>query len=420
VFWVFLTALLIFLAFNRHSKTGIYNYRSQIYADKAGYYIYLPATFIYQFDARAFPEDVDVKTGNGFQLNSTNNKVITKYFYGVSLMELPFFLVAHWLSSPLGFESNGFSLIYHWAIDLAAVFYLLLAFFLLYKILRRQFPEKTAFLSITFLFAGTNLFYYSIQDTGMSHVYSFFLFTVWIYQLTFWKSLIKRPALFGMTSGLIAALIVFVRPLNVLFLLTSIFFKRDYAHRLKAQMQGRFLIPFLLMLFLIAAPQLSYWKYLGGSFFINPYPGESFVNWANPEIIEFLFAPNNGLFLYTPLVLCLITGLVFMVLHKKENGWLISITVMLLIYASSSWWSWHFGCGYSARNFVEYYVLLSFPLAYLIRYPKPKKVKFLFYFLLIIFTAYNLKMIYSYGGCWFGKGNWDWAQYAHWLLKWPG
>ena len=108
-----------------------------------------------------------------------------------------------------------------------------------------------------------------------------------------------------------------------------------------------------------------------------------------------------------------------MVMHKKENARLISITILLLIYLSASWWSWHFGCGFAARNFVEYCALLAFPLAYLIQQPKQKTMRFLFYFLLVIFSAYNLKMIYSYGGCWFGNSTWDWAQYIHWISKWP-
>ncbi|MCF6170936.1 MAG: hypothetical protein L3J66_08170 [Bacteroidales bacterium] len=419
-FWVFLSGLLVFLAFNRHSKTGVFYYRSQVYADKAGYYVYLPAAFIQHFDAARFPEKVDSLTGNGFQLDRKNNKVITKYFYGVSLMELPFFLIAHFIAKPLGFESNGFSLVYHWAIDFAALFYLLLSFYLLFKILHRRFPEKTAFLTIAFLFAGTNLFYYSIQETGMSHVYSFFLFTAWIYQLTFWKKLDKQPGLFGFSSGIIAALIIFVRPLNLLFLLTSIFLNRDFLQRLRAQMKWQFLLPFVFAALMVASPQLAYWKYLSGSLIADTYSGESFSNWMYPRIIEFLFAPNNGLILYNPLVLFMFFGLILMIRNKHKNGWLILMTALLLIYLSASWWSWHFGCGFAARNFVEYYALLSFPLAYLIQYPKQKTVQFLFYFLMIFFSAYNLKMIYSYGGCWFGESVWDWAQYTHWILKWPG
>ncbi|MCF6342987.1 MAG: hypothetical protein L3J31_09310 [Bacteroidales bacterium] len=419
LFWIFLVALLVFLAFNRHSKTGIFYYRSQIFADKAGYYVYLPATFIYHFDAKAFPEGVDTKTGNGFQLDRKNNKIITKYFYGVSLMQLPFFLSAHILAKPLGFDANGFSLIYHWAIDLAALFYLLLSFHLLYKILRQQFRERTALLTIVFLFAGTNLFYYSIQETGMSHVYSFFLFTAWMYHVYFWKKLNKQPGLFGFSSGIIAALIIFVRPLNLLFLLPGLFFNRDYIQRLRAQLKWPFLLPFLLAALLIASPQLAYWNYLSGSLITDSYPGESFSNWMHPRLTEFLFAPNNGLVLYNPIILFFFFGLVFMLRHKKENAWLFLSVILLLTYASAAWWSWHFGCGFAARNFVEYYALLSFPLAYLLQYPKPKKVRFLFYALLILFSMYNLKMVYSYGGCWFGEGHWDWAQYRHWILKWP-
>lgn len=419
LFWLFVTAVLIFLAFNRHSKTGIYYYRSQIYGDKAGYYVYLPATFIYHFNAKSFPADLDQKTGNGFQLDLAANKLRTKYFYGVSLLQSPFFLTAHLLAKPLGFEANGFSLIYHWAIDIAAIFYLLLAFQLLYKILKRRFSGKTSFLTIFFLFTATNLFYYSIQETGMSHVYSFFLFAVWIYLLTFWKKLNERPMLYGLLSGIALSLIVFTRPLNLLFVVLTIFYNKDYKDRLRAQLSWRFLLTFTLFALLIAVPQFVYWNYLSGSFITYSYAGESFSNWMNPKIIEFLISPNNGTLIYNPVLLLMLFGVFLMIRSKIENAWLILLLTVVVIYTSAAWWIWSFGCGYAARNLVEYSVLLSFPLAFIIQKPKSKTCKTLLLIILLLFASYNIKMIYSYGGCWFGDGNWDWSQYFHWLLKAP-
>lgn len=418
-FWILLTTILVFLAFNRHSKTGIFNYRSQIYADKAGYYVYLPASLIYQFNANKFPVSVDEKTGNGFQLDLETNKISTKYFYGVAFMQLPFFLVAHIFARPFGFEADGFSLIYHWSIDLAAIFYLLFSFLLLFKLLKKKFSTQTATITIFFLFAGTNLFYYSILETGMSHVYSFFLFTAWIYLLTFWRKWKNNPFLFGLLFGLVAGFILFVRPLNLLFLIMTIFLNEDYWNRIKSVINWQFLIPALLLIILTALPQFAYWKYLSGSYFTIPYHGEQFSNWLNPKVIDFLFAPNNGLILYNPVFLIMIVGLIYMIRQRIENGWLILTIIALLIYFSSSWWSWSFGCGFGARNFVEYFAILAYPLAFLIHQYKKNKMVFLIYPLLFLFSIYNLKMIYSYGGCWFGDGNWDWSQYVHWILKWP-
>src|SRR5690554_5459863 len=84
------TALVIFLSFNRHSKSGYFNYHSEIWADKAGYYVYLPAAFKFNFDSRQFPDSIQIKTGGGFELLQDQQKVVTKYPYGVALLQAPF------------------------------------------------------------------------------------------------------------------------------------------------------------------------------------------------------------------------------------------------------------------------------------------------------------------------------------------
>ena len=117
--------------------------------------------------------------------------------------------------------------------------------------------------------------------------------------------------------------------------------------------------------------------------------------------------------------LLILVGLGMMIRKKGHDGYLILSIILLVIYASASWWVWSFGCGYSARNMVEYYAMLSLPLAALLKYTQSYSGKVTIYILLIFFSLYNLKMIYSYGGCWFGDGDWDWGQYLHWLTKWP-
>ena len=45
----------------------------QIWADRAGYYIYLPSFFMNHFDAKRCPEKIDEKTGYGFTLDYQKN-----------------------------------------------------------------------------------------------------------------------------------------------------------------------------------------------------------------------------------------------------------------------------------------------------------------------------------------------------------
>ncbi|GGG53080.1 hypothetical protein [Hymenobacter glacieicola] len=182
--WVLFYGLVIFLSLNRHSRSARFTYHSEISGDKAGYYVYLPAAFVYHFDARAFPDSVDKATNDGFHLNQATGKVETKYSYGVALLEFPFWLVARGLTT----DTSGFSKAEHKAINVASATYFVLGLWLLSTALRRQFTGAATWLTITTLVLGTNLWYYGIIETGMSHVYSFFAFALLLYLLT------RRPA----------------------------------------------------------------------------------------------------------------------------------------------------------------------------------------------------------------------------------
>ncbi|MFN8394155.1 MAG: hypothetical protein U0176_05710 [Bacteroidia bacterium] len=124
--WVAFAAITLWFSFHIHSRSAPFTYKSQIFADKAGYYIYLPATFVFGFDADAVPDSLSQKVGNGF-LITDQNKIYTKYPIGVSLMQSPFFLLAHGVLSPLtGQPADGFSPVYHAMVDIAAWAYMLL------------------------------------------------------------------------------------------------------------------------------------------------------------------------------------------------------------------------------------------------------------------------------------------------------
>ena len=176
------SVIVMFLSFNRHSKSGVFNYHSEIWADKAGYYIYLPAVFNYNFNASLFPDSIAAKTGDGFRIDTTNNKVITKYSCGIAILQMPFYLAAGIFddSSDPG-RIPGFTKANHAAINIAAVFYLLLGFFFLGRYLENRFHKPLVWLVLFVLFTATNLYYYSVDETGMSHVYSFFLFSLFLF-----------------------------------------------------------------------------------------------------------------------------------------------------------------------------------------------------------------------------------------------
>ncbi|MFT5878901.1 MAG: hypothetical protein ACI8SA_002772, partial [Dokdonia sp.] len=83
-FWLFvLTVLLTNLRQNVVTK-----FDCEICSDKARYFMYLPAAFYYGFEASQFPKDKGQRTGNGFYLDSIENKTITKFTSGIAILQL--------------------------------------------------------------------------------------------------------------------------------------------------------------------------------------------------------------------------------------------------------------------------------------------------------------------------------------------
>ncbi|MEO6903904.1 MAG: hypothetical protein ABI315_12260 [Bacteroidia bacterium] len=395
----------VFLTLNRHSKSGIQNYHSEIWADKGGYYIYLPAFLIYHFHAEKLPERIDKKTGSGFSI--ANGIIKTKYTYGVALLQSPFFIIAHLLSTTFGYENDGFSLIYHKMIDLAAVTYTFLALILLYLFLSRYVHKRLAFISVACIYLGTNLFYYSIFETGMSHIYSFFLFTCFLYLSSF----ILQPnqnRIISILFGIIVGLIIVVRPINVLFFPIYFILHQLKLNELKSHLVSIFLIFGTAIIILI--PQFLYWKYSEGNYFFDSYTNENFSNLFSPKILNLWFSTNNGLLIYSPLVIFILAGIYYIKNISLQKRMLIGAYFLFISLVFASWHDWTYGCSYGCRPYVEYYSILALPFCYFLKEIETKKyLRFVFGFLIITTIVYNMKMVFSYDGCWYGY-DWDWKE----------
>lgn len=97
--WGLLYALSVFLTLNRHAKSELFTYHGELWTGKAGYYAYLPATFLYDFEARRFPAGVNQRTGGGFELDLATNRVGTGRWVGgafvVALIGYNLYLMLH-------------------------------------------------------------------------------------------------------------------------------------------------------------------------------------------------------------------------------------------------------------------------------------------------------------------------------------
>jgi hypothetical protein len=413
------TGLNIFLALNRHSHSDPYSYHGELWADRAGYYVYLPATFQYGFNARTFPPGLDTLTGHGFGIDAAKDRIITKYTSGVAILQAPFYLIGHGIATLLALPDEAYGPVDRTIVDVAGPVYLSAGFLLLFLALRRRHPGRTIVWTLLALYTGSNLFYYTIGDPGMSHIYSFFLFSLLIFLLDGLTNGNARTSTL-IALGAVAGSIVLVRPTNVVFLLVAPLLGaptvKEGLLRWRVLLTPGRLVLFLLPAVAVWVPQLLYWDHAYGSAFTWPYAGEGFTNALAPRTAEFWFAPNNGLFTYTPLYALVLWATVTSWRQGDRGSAAASLVAFLLVsYLGSSWWVWHFGCGFGSRTMVEYLALFAFPLTAWTRWSAMRYGRWLPIALFTLLAAHELKLVYSYGDCWF-HDTWDWDAFAHVLF----
>jgi hypothetical protein len=422
MFFVTLFLLGCLLTLTANQNRGILNNDSEIWADGAGYYSYLPVTFFYHFDAGKAPQGIDEKTGYGFEIDHNTNRISTQYFYGVSLLISPFFLIGHILSIVIGQdELGGFSLIYNKIFDIAGVFYLVLGLFFLKRFLRNYFKEYLQYIIVLVVFLGTNLFFYSIVDSLMSHLYSFVAISLFLYAMKVFLSDTSRDRYFLLMS-IAFGLMIIIRPTNCLIAILFPFWDaidgKEVISRVKLILKPNYLLTILGIILLIFLPQLFFWKMMYGSFIHFQY-GVGFSNWNHPKIIEVWFSTLNGLIPWSPVILLFISGMFFMIFRKYRNGIIILLFFLLISYIPAAYKVWYLGCGYGNRAFIEYLPVLCVPFGFLTKHvieSRRRILKIFFFVLVVVLTSFNFSLSLLASRCNFGS-TWDWDYYTKQLKR---
>jgi hypothetical protein len=142
---------------------------------------------------------------------------------------------------------------------------------------------------------------------------------------------------------------------------------------------------------------LLFWKAQSGSWLHYSYNDEGFF-FSNPSIIKGLFSFRKGWLIYAPVMLFSLIGLGF---FFRKNRWLgtgISLTFLIFIYLTFSWWCWWYGGGFGARTMIDIYPFMAFGLAAAIAFIYQQKawLKAGFFGLLFFFIGLNMFQTYQY------------------------
>ena len=396
--------LFSFISLNRHSSAKPFTYHTELWADKAGYNVYLPSLFIYDFNANSFPKKIDYNTGNGYSLDTTSGKVITKYPYGVSLLQSPFWLIAHCIS----YKKDGYSFYYQKSIDVSASFYLTLGLFFLFFVFNQRHSLKQSVLLCLTVILSSGIFYYGIFETGMSHIFSFCVLSILLYSLLNKNKF--SSTYYPIFIFSIAVLYIIIRPINSLFIIPIILYflyidDKNYLNRDTIRnLRFKDFFLFLLIFILFAIPQLTYYKYAFGNFLAKSYQNESFEIPTFGRVKELLFSPNNGLLIYYPICIILI---IYSIVKKHKFSFLVILLFAIYVLIYSSWWSLSLGCGFGHRAMNDIFIALFFPFL-----TSSKKISKILTFTFIILVLVNIKFIFSYDSCLYTSLNWDFTEYS--------
>lgn len=362
--------LLIMTIVSSNLNWGGDSWKGIIEADAKGYYAYLPALFIYKDLNFGFFDEIEKEKyyNKNFYYDYrafSNGKIINKYYCGTAIAELPFFIIAHFSSSWLGYETDGYSNLYPILINIAAIFYLILGLFYLNStLILFKIKDWQRTLTIIAAVFGTNLFYYTVGEPGLSHIFSFAFISMFIYYSKQYFSTFHSKYIIVLASLL--GIIVLTRPINGLILFIWPFIAQNPSTLLKGIKEGLLnkikLLTGIGIFAGIVSIQLIIYKISTGNFFVYSYAEEGF-NFLSPHIFDILFSYKKGLFLYTPLYLLSLTGLFFLWKSSKFEFFSVSLFLFGVTYIFSSWWMWYYGGSFSSRVYVEFIPVFMILLA---------------------------------------------------------
>ncbi|MDI1354447.1 MAG: hypothetical protein PSX36_06000 [bacterium] len=320
--------------------------------DAKDYYSTLVSTFI--------THDLHKQTADEWYLLKTNTGTINVHPIGVSILLLPFFLIAWFIAFIFGAALDGYSFPFQASVALAALTYATVGLVYLKKLFAAHaISDKTGALLIILIYFGTNLFHYTLSEAGMSHVYSFSLISVFLFHsYSFVKGRYNRDLLL---SALVLGLILLVRPNNILILLSIFMWFRSWNECnsfFKSLLSNKYFYFAMLIAASIVFLQGIVWFVQTDSFFQNTYKRDGFY-WFHPQLLNMLFGFNAGFFIYTPLCFLLLFGMSAVFKENRFAFYSTAAFLLVLFYFFSSYWGYTYFDGLGIRVLIDYYAVFA-------------------------------------------------------------
>ena len=341
--------------------------------DAMGYYLYLPAQFIYHdLSQMHFVADIMREygpSGSFYQAaqvpGGPEGHLVMKYTCGLAILWTPFFWLGHWAAAWLHYPQDGFSAPYQIAIAFGGLLYGLLGLGLLRRVLLRYYSDVVTTLVLVTLVLGSNYFQYAVFDAAMAHSALFTLYALLLWLTVRWH---ERPArLEALAIGFTLGLMVLIRPSEAVAAVLPVLWGVGSVAAVRQKLALLIICwPDVLLLglggLLGALPQALYWKWATGHFLFYSY-GDQHFSFLHPHTWDVLFSFRKGWLIYSPLLLLPLAGLV--VLWRRHRALAVPVLAFFLLnlWVVSAWDIWWYGGSLGQRALVQSYAVLALPWA---------------------------------------------------------
>jgi len=396
---------MFYLTFFFYPKWNNLKTEATISWDVSGYYMYLPAIFIYHdIKECKFKDDIMEKYGPtpDFQqgLKMDNGNYVMKYSSGQALQYAPFFFIAHWWATNSDeYLADGFSFPYQFMITIESFLIALLGLWFLRLILLRYFKDKVVAITMLGIVLGSNYLEFSTMAGAMTHNNLFTIYTLLIFVTIKFHE--KPRYLYALLIGFLVGLATLTRPTELISLFIPLLWgllpnKQALVERIDFfKSNFKYLSLAIFTTILVGSIQLIYWKYVSGDWFVYSYNNQGF-KLLKPHLWLGIFSYRSGWLVYSPMMAFSLIGFYF--LRKNHLKLYVGTLVfaILFIYWTFAWNIWWYGGSLGIRAMVQSYAILAFPFAGFVAHTlKTKYWKYGFTFLFIIFSYYNLWLSYQ-------------------------
>lgn len=292
---------------------------------------------------------------------------------GTAILWAPFYAAGHvaaLVGQQLGLPviADGYSKPYVWAITLGSALLALAGLLLSYQVARTLAGPVAAFWATFTIWLATPTIFYSHLAPGYSHAASLFAVSLFLYLWQRWRDRLApwQAIALGAAGGLVAM----VREQDALFLAVPVVYGAFEVVRLARASRWAAATAYVVRVALLGAtavvtflPQVVVYYVLNGNGRPNQDVSDK-MSVVPPYFLQVLLDPAHGLFIWSPILLLAVGGLLLLTWRQPRLGLALLTGFVLTWYINGAIKTWTTAGSFGARRFLNCTPLFVLGLAF--------------------------------------------------------